>query len=89
MTDYGELKFSGSLQALDMIMFDLEEIREYRALGTVEELREAMEKQRAKKPITYLETNRADCPKCGATLRGIDKPFGNWCSKCGQAIDWS
>lgn len=48
----------------------------------------ALEKQIPKKPITYKDTNRADCPVCGATVRGIKEPFGDWCSKCGQALDW-
>ena len=50
---------------------------------------EAREKQIAKKPITYLGTNRADCPICLNTVRGIDKPFGDYCSKCGCRLDWS
>ena len=66
----------------------LEEVQQYRALGTPEECRAAMEKQTAKKAITYRGTNRADCPACGATVRGIGAPFGNWCSKCGQRLDW-
>ena len=66
-----------------------EEIQQYRAIGTVEQCREAVEKMKPKKPITYNRTNRADCPVCGATVRGIDKPFGKWCSKCGQKLDWS
>lgn len=63
-------------------------IEEYREIGTLEECRAAMEKQTAKKAITYRDTNRADCPACGATVRGISAPFGNWCSKCGQRLDW-
>lgn len=51
-------------------------------------LLEMMEQQTAKKAITYRGTNRADCPVCGATVRGIGAPFGNWCSKCGQRLDW-
>ena len=51
-------------------------------------LLEMMEQQTAKKAITYRGTNRADCPACGATVRGIGAPFGNWCSKCGQRLDW-
>lgn len=50
---------------------------------------EALEKQIAKKPVIYKGTNRADCPICGMTVRGIDKPFGDFCSKCGQRLDWS
>lgn len=76
-------------KAISKAISALEEIQQYRALGTVKELREAMEKQRAKKPVTYLETNRADCPVCGSTVRGIDKPFGDYCSRCGQKLDWS
>ncbi len=47
-----------------------------------------LEKQIPQKPVTYNKTNRADCPICGATVRGIGKSFGGYCSKCGQAIDW-
>lgn len=53
------------------------------------ECREAREKQIPKKPIMHKDTNRADCPICGATVRGIKEPFGDWCSKCGQKLDWS
>lgn len=66
-----------------------EELRQYREIGTPEEYRAAVEKQTAKKPVTYKGTNRADCPICGATVRGISKPFGDWCSNCGQKLDWS
>ena len=75
-------------EALDRAIKALEEVQQYRALGTLEECRAAMEKQTAKKAITYRGTNRADCPACGATVRGIGAPFGNWCSKCGQRLDW-
>ena len=48
----------------------------------------ALEKQIPKKPVIYKGTNRADCPICGMTVRGIAKPFGDFCSKCGQRLDW-
>lgn len=71
------------------ILNALEEIRQYRALGTVEELREAMEKQRAKKPKFYAYNFY--CSKCG-NLVG-NKEFGwqrfMYCDHCGQSIDWS
>lgn len=47
----------------------------------------ALEKQIPKKPVTHKDTNRADCPVCGATVRGIKEPFGDWCSKCGQKLE--
>lgn len=49
---------------------------------------EALEKQVPQNVITYAKTNRADCPVCGATVRGIDKNWGDWCSKCGQKLNW-
>ena len=75
-------------EALDRAIKALEEVQQYREIGTPEECQAAMEKQIAKKAITYRGTNRADCPACGATVRGISAPFGNWCSKCGQRLDW-
>lgn len=50
---------------------------------------EALKKQIPKKPVIYSDTNRADCPICNNTVRGIDKPFGDYCSRCGQKLDWS
>ena len=46
------------------------------------------DRQIPEKPVVYKDTNRADCPVCGAAVRGIKEPFGDWCSKCGQALDW-
>lgn len=66
----------------------LKELEQYRAIGTVEEFKALKEKNEPKKPITYTKTNRADCPICKATVRGIDKPFGDYCNKCGKKLDW-
>jgi len=67
----------------------LKEIQQYRALGTVEELQKAKEKQMPKKPTNEFHKkytrHMGDCPncKCGISSRKI------YCSNCGQAIDWS
>lgn len=50
--------------------------------------RRYMERQIPKKPITYPGTNRADCPVCMKTVRGIGKPFGKYCAGCGQRLKW-
>lgn len=72
------------------------EIEEYRAIGTVEECRAAVEKQRAKKPmnIRLLETSGIHCGVCPicknpvyADLRNLN--HREYCGHCGQAIDWS
>lgn len=65
-------------------------LAEYEDTGlTPEQVQELKERDTAKNPITYSGTNRADCPICGATVRGIGKPFGEFCGKCGQRLDWS
>lgn len=74
------------------ILNALEEIQQYRAIGTVEECREATERQREKKPIKienngFRYTDSYICPNCekGFTGTGI----ADFCYHCGQAIDWS
>lgn len=65
----------------------LEEIQQYRAIGTIEECREARERQRPKKykkihpckSVTYYQ-----CPCCNGLLH-INE---NFCGECGQAILW-
>lgn len=62
-----------------------QEIQQYRAIGTVEECREAMERQIPKKykkihpckSVTYYQ-----CPCCDGLLH-INE---NFCGECGQAI---
>lgn len=50
--------------------------------------RRYLERQIPKKPIIYPGTNRADCPVCMKTVRGIGKPFGKYCAGCGQRLKW-
>ncbi len=59
----------------------LEELKQYRAIGTVSEFRELKEKSTAKKPI---ETDWLRCPNCDATLL-----LGEKHCICGQHLDWS
>jgi len=69
-------------EAIDVALKALEEIQQYRAIGTVEECREALEKHTPIKPIKY-EPYAGKC-KCGAKVF-VDKGY---CAICGQAIDW-
>lgn len=75
----------------------LEEIQQHREIGTVEECREAVEKQKAKKPIPINYQDYADkidnaeffegsyfCPNCGTVLRS-----GSYCNRCGQKLGWN
>lgn len=66
----------------------LEEVEQYRALGTVEELKEAKEKQIPKKPESkqkFADLWLGFCPSC--SVNGVNSEMCN-CDKCGQAIDW-
>ncbi len=66
------------------------EVMGYRKIGTVEECREAVEKQRVRKPVKD-EYNHECCPSCGWIV--FKDEYGGrclpHCENCGQAIDWS
>lgn len=73
----------------------LEEIQRYRAIGPVEECREAVEKQQAKKPNIkadgyvddYMVYDTWICPCCGISYK-VDYDDYKYCPDCGQHIDW-
>ena len=78
----------------DMATAALKEIQQYREIGTVEECREAVEKQKPKVP-DYEGDGYADgymvydtwiCPNCGKKYE-VDYDDYKHCPECGQAID--
>lgn len=73
----------------------LEELKQYKAIGTPEECLAAVEKQKIVKPIIeYKQTQDCvtevewKCPICGTNYIELE-PCGEWCSYCGQKLDWS
>lgn len=65
----------------------LEEIQQYRAIGTVEECREARERQIPKK---LIHGGLYACPNCHTVmLQGAFEAKGKCCKECGQVLDWS
>ena len=66
------------------------EVMAYRKIGTVEECRVAVERQKAKKPVKD-EYSHECCPGCGWIV--CKGEYGGrylpHCENCGQAIDWS
>lgn len=86
-------------EALNMAIKALEEVQKYRAIGTPEECRAAAVKQTAKKPIfnhNLSDTLSKFRCECGNTIKvshdtGImdNNNAPNYCSKCGQKLDWS
>ena len=71
------------------------EVEQYRALGTVEELKEAREKQVAKSPTLEgdgycpegnLVYDTWYCPNCDKSYE-VDYDDYDYCPNCGQKID--
>lgn len=76
ITEYQEAK-TIAVQAL-------EEIQQYRAIGTLEECRAAVEKQKPKKPVMdgYCCFESYECPTCHHDISNEQK----YCDKCGQKL---
>lgn len=81
--------------AYDTAINALEEIQKYRAIGTLEECRAAVEKQTAKRP-DYEGDGYADgqlvydtwiCPCCGKHYE-VDYDNYDYCPYCGQKLNW-
>lgn len=93
--DKGELDAENHLnsQEKEALQFILEEIQQYRAIGTVEELKALREKNEPKKVVVEhvpktswtREVSHYLCPCCNHIFS-----FGGttYCSCCGQKIDW-
>jgi len=71
----------------------LEELKQYRTIGTVEECRAAMERQNPIAAIAEKEdtgTTRYICPACGRYMGWSTGTLpARYCWKCGQKLDWS
>ena len=65
----------------------LKEIQQYREIGTVEECREARERQNPEKVIDIWGAlgEKYGCPECGSSLDDTDLFAGN-CKWCGQKL---
>lgn len=68
---------------IDMAISAFEEVQQYREIGTVEECRVAVEKQKPKKP-EYINGGISVCRERGHEL----KRCYVLCPDCGQAIQW-
>ena len=95
---------SNVIESLSVAISAMKEIKQYRAIGTVQECREAREKQMPKAPKDSLKIKPvidengayvdADttvyilCPNCGE-LVGMDEDIDRFCRECGQAIRWN
>lgn len=64
------------------------ELDAYKEIGTVEECREAVEKQKAKKPeVIDQDFDYYKCPVCGEYIWATDNINDHkYCLNCGQAV---
>ena len=75
------------MEALEVAISTLKEGQQYHKIGTVEECREAVEKQKPKKPHrNYKKFSGLWC-KCGWYLGQKQCLDIKYCPNCGQAID--
>lgn len=74
------------INLLDTILVSLQKARKYIDIGTVEECREAIEKQAEKKVLYNEKAKRYFCPTCE---RKCNYMHSLYCSGCGQKLDWS
>ena len=81
--------------AIEEAISALKEVQRYRKIGTVEECRKAVEKQKAKKIVYESNSVFSDgfaryrmgkCPMCDRYYNSNDDV--NYCSKCGQRLDF-
>ena len=78
------------IEAIGIAENIFKEIQQYREIGTVEECRKAVEKQKLKKPVKD-KYNHNCCPNCGWIVSGeggYGEEFCPHCENCGQAIRW-
>ena len=90
------LVYKGREEKANTILVMVEELKQYRAIGTPEECRAAVEKQTARRPDYegdgyangHLVYDTWICPCCGKHYE-VDYDNYNYCPDCGQKLDWS
>ena len=89
-SDANDKECRKNIDILTKINKALEEVQQYLAIGTPEECRAAVEKQKTKKPI---RNDKCTCPSCG-THNEVFKKRRNtvahdivYCWHCGHAVE--
>lgn len=81
--------YADRLDCIDYAISALKEIQQYREIGTVEECREAMKKQKPKKPTDYDgDLGYFKCPSCGCSIMADEFSDHKYCLNCGQKLEW-
>lgn len=73
-------------EALEIAKQALKEVQQYREIGTVEECREAVEKQKGMQ-VNEIHVDEYFCPACGSENNcDYGKVHDKYCPICGHAI---
>lgn len=72
-------------EEIEIAIKALEEVQKYRAIGTPEQCRAAMEKQTAKKVEIWADGSE-HCPCCDKNNSYLGFKV---CIECGQLLDWN
>ncbi|MCF2641168.1 hypothetical protein I6E50_01925 [Roseburia hominis] len=87
--DVSPMLYAGRKEKAETIINGFEELQQYREIGTVEECREAVEKQTAKKPkemFLMIGTDKGGiCPCCNKPINNVRNC--HYCN-CGQRLEW-
>lgn len=81
------------MKAMEVAIKALEEVQQYRAIGTTEELRVLKDKQVAKK-VSLRRVRKVDgfdmgkCPTCGEDVSRDCDGTDIFCPDCGQKLNW-
>ena len=85
------IRLAQFFEGIDSAIKALEEVQQYRKIGTVEECREAVEKQTAIEPekvnipcTSWTKAHMRYRCSCGSFLTSYD----DYCNKCGQKLKW-
>ena len=77
----------------DLLLYKADSVvlKQYKAIGKIDECREVRERQIPKEPKLYgdLEDGKMLCASCNEDLMDLAECGFNYCPYCGQKLDWS
>ena len=76
------------IAAFEVAIDALEEILQYRTIGTPDECQEAVERNQSKQVTSIMgdKLRFGTCPCCGRRISTVEG--GNYCQNCGQRLEW-
>ena len=90
LAEYGRTFGSKSpIKARLLTNRDVDLWESYKRFGTMEEVREAVERQKEKKVADIRGNDKlkfCTCPSCGKRISNVEG--GNYCQNCGQRLEW-